>query len=133
MISSGEYRNLVPSKLVKAGLKKEEAEIFCRFAQAVRFASVDEAVKQGSTYDLCYCNSGAEGFDKDRHYIFLRDHEDHTLLVAANFSTKEARMKITIPDHAFEWMEIPITESFHPGSTIEITVPPMDGAVIQLV
>lgn len=133
LISTGEYKTLTPSRLVKAGLKKEEAEIFCRFAQAVRFASVDEAIKKGTSYDLCYCNSSSDGFDKDRHYVFLRDHEEHTLMIAANFSTREAKMKIVIPEHAFEWMGIPITEEFHPGSVTEITVPPMDGAIIQLV
>ena len=133
LIASGEYKTLTQSKLVKAGLKKEEAEIFIRFAQAIRFAAKDEAVRKGSTYDLCYCNSGAEGFDKDRHHIFLRDHEEHTLLIAANFSQRECRMKITIPEHAFDWMGIPVSEHLHPGSTIEITVPPMDGTIIQLV
>lgn len=133
LIATGEYKTLVPSRLVKAGLKKEEAEIFCRFAQAARFASVDEAVRKGTTYDLCYCNSSSDGFDKDRHFVFLRDHEEHTLMIATNFSTREARMKITIPEHAFEWMGIPVTEALHPGSVTEITVPPMDGAIIQLV
>ncbi len=133
LIATGEYRTLVPSRLVKAGLKKEEAEIFCRFAQAIRFASADEAVRKGTTYDLCYCNASSDGFDKDRHFVFLRDHEEHTLMIAANFSPREAKMKITIPEHAFEWMGIPITEALHPGSVSEITVPPMDGAIIQLV
>ena len=133
LIATGEYKTLVPSRLVKAGLKKEEAEIFCRFAQATRFASVDEAIRKGTTYDLCYCNSSSDGFDKDRHFVFLRDHEEHTLMIAANFSTREAKMKITIPEHAFEWMGIPITEALHPGSVSEITVPPMDGAIIQLI
>ena len=119
--------------MVKAGLKKEEAQVFCRFAQAVRYAAEDEAIRKGSTYDLCYCNSSSDGFDRNRHYIFLRDHEEHTLLIAANFSDKEAKMKITIPDHAFEWMGIPITEALHPGSIIEVTAAPMDGAIIQLV
>lgn len=133
LIASGEYKNLNKTALVKAGLKKEEAEIFIRFALAMRFAASDEAVKHGTTYDLCYCNSGAEGFDKDRHYIFLRDYEDHTLLIAANFSNKEARMKIRIPEHAFEWMGIPVTDSLNPGTVIEVSVAPADGAIIQLV
>ena len=133
LIASGEYKKLNRTALVKAGLKKEEAETFIRFAQAMRFAAADEAVKQGTTYDLCYCNAGAEGFDKDRHYIFLRDYEEHTLLIAANFSNKEARMKIRIPEHAFEWMGIPVTASLNPGSVIEVTVSPADGAIIQLV
>ena len=99
LIETGEYRSLDPKKLVKAGLRKEEAEVFCRFAEAVRLAASDEAVRKGTTYDLCYCNMSSDGFDKNRHFVFLRDHEEHTLLIAANFSGQEARMKITIPDH----------------------------------
>lgn len=133
VISSGDYKSVSVSKLVKAGMKKEEAEIFVRFAKTIRFAAADEAVRKGTTYDLCYCNYGSEGFDKRRHFAFLRDHEDHTLLFAVNFSRQEAVMKLTIPEHAFEWMGIPVTEDMYPGMTIEMKVPPMDGGIIQLV
>lgn len=133
LIKSGEYRSGSVSKLVKGGLRKEEAEIFARFSEAVRLAASDAAIGKGTTYDLCYCNMSSDGFDKDRHFAFLRDYEDHTLLVAVNFSQYEAHMKLTIPEHAFEWMGIPITESMMPGKVIEVTVPPMDGKVIQLI
>ena len=133
LIASGEYKSTSKSKLVKAGLKPEEAEVFLRFAQTTRFASYDNAVGNGTTYDLCYCNSSSEGFDKNRHFIFLRDYEEHTLLIAANFSNHEAKMKIHLPDHAFEWMGIPITADLYPGKTIEIKVAPMDGTIIQLI
>lgn len=133
LIASGEYKSTSKSKLVKAGLKPEEAEVFLRFAQTTRFASDDNAVGNGTTYDLCYCNSSSEGFDKNRHFIFLRDYEEHTLLIAANFSNHEAKMKIHLPDHAFEWMGIPITADLYPGKTIEIKVAPMDGTIIQLI
>ena len=133
LIKSGAYRSGSVSKLVKGGLRKEEAEIFARFSEAVRLAASDAAIGKGTTYDLCYCNMASDGFDKDRHFAFLRDYEDHTLLVAVNFSQYEAHMKLTIPEHAFEWMGIPITESMMPGKVIEVTVPPMDGKVIQLI
>lgn len=133
LIASGEYKSTSKSKLVKAGLKPEEAEVFLRFAQTTRFASNDNAVGNGTTYDLCYCNSSSEGFDKNRHFIFLRDYEEHTLLIATNFSNHEAKMKIHLPDHAFEWMGIPITADLYPGKTIEIKVAPMDGTIIQLI
>lgn len=133
LIKSGEYRSGSVSQLVKGGLRKEEAEIFARFSEAVRLAASDAAIGKGTTYDLCYCNMASDGFDKDRHFAFLRDYEDHTLLVAVNFSQYEAHMKLTIPEHAFEWMGIPITESMMPGKVIEVTVPPMDGKVIQLI
>ncbi len=127
LIASGEYKSGSKSALVKAGLKKEEAEVFLRFTGILRFAANDPAVGKGSTYDLCYCNMYSEGFDINRHYAFLRDFQDHTVLVAANFSGQEARLKLVIPQHAFEWMELPVSEDFHPGSSIEITVPPKDG------
>ena len=133
VIQTGEYKTLDTGKLVKAGMKKEEAEVFCKFAAALRFAATDEAIRQGTTYDLCYCNMGSDGFDKNRHFAFLRDFEEHTLLIAANFSNQEAEMCLTIPEHAFEWMGIPVTEELHPGKCIKIKVPPMDGTVIQLV
>ena len=133
VIESGEYRTLDIKALVKAGMKEEEAKVFCRFASILRFAASDEAVCKGTTYDLCYCNMSSDGFDKHRHFVFLRDYEEHTLLVAANFSGQQARMKITLPEHAFEWMQIPVTDSLHPGTDIEVSVPPFNGTVITLI
>lgn len=131
-IASKAYEDLKLSTLTAAGMKKEEAEIFCRFAQAVRLASSDAAISMGTTYDLCYCNMSSDGFDKNRHFAFLRDHEEHTLLFAINFSDKTAEMKLVIPEHAFDWMGIPVTEKMYPGKVINVKVPPMDGTVIQL-
>ena len=133
MISSGAYKTLDAGKIAMAGLERGEAELFCRFAEAIRTAAADEAVRKGSTYDLCYCNMSSDGFDKNRHFAFLRDYEEHTLLIATNFSQYEAKMKLVIPEHAFDWMGIPVTEDLHPGKTIEVTVPPMDGVIVNLI
>ena len=133
MIASKGYLSTSVSGLVKAGLKKEEAETFLRFSKAIRFAAEDSAIRMGTTYDLCYCNMSSDGFDKNRHYAFLRDYEEHTLLIAANFSNHESVMKLIIPEHAFEWMGIPITEELHPGKVIDVTVPAMGGTIITLI
>ena len=133
LIASKGYLSPSVSGLVKAGLKKEEADTFLRFSKAVRLAAEDSAIRMGTTYDLCYCNMSSDGFDKNRHYAFLRDYEEHTLLIVANFSSHDSVMKLTIPEHAFEWMGIPVTEELHPGKTIEVKVPAMDGVVITLI
>ena len=133
IIRNKTYESLDTSELVKAGLTEDEAEIFTRFTQAVRLASSDKAVKKGTTYDLSYCNFSSDGFNKDRHYAFLRDYKEHTLLVAVNFSSVATTMKIMIPEHAFEWMEIETSEILYPGKTIEVTVQPYDGTVITLI
>lgn len=132
-IESGAYKSLDKKQLVKAGMKAEEADVFVKFAEATRFAASDPAINKGTTYDLCYCNMSSDGFDKNRHFAFLRDFEDHTILVACNFSSREANIKLTIPEHAFEWMEIPVTEDLYPGKTIEVNIAPMDAQKIVLI
>ena len=133
VIETGRYTSLNPEDIAKAGLTKEEAETFCRFAEATRLAASDLAVKEGTTYDLCYCNAGSDGFDINRHFVFLRDYQDHTILVASNFSTREAEMSIIIPDHAFDWMGIPVSEDLYPGKAIKVKVAPMDAAIVTLI
>lgn len=133
IIENGAYRSLDADALVAGGLERHEAETFVRFAKAVRMAATDPAVIKGTTYDLSYCNFSSDGFNKDRHFAFLRDYEDHTLLIAVNFSSSDAVMKIFIPDHAFEWMEISVSENLYPGKTIEVSVPAYSGTVITLV
>ena len=133
LIETAAYKTLDADKISEAGLDKDEAVIFCRFAEAIRLASSDEAVRQGTTYDLCYCNYDSEGFDRNRHFVFLRDHQDHTILIAANFSRHEAKMKINIPEHAFEWMGIPASEDIYPGKEIMLSIPPMDAEILTLI
>ena len=133
VIESGDYKSLDVKTLIKAGMKREEAEVFVRFAEATRLAASDPAVTMGTTYDLCYCNLSSDGFDKNRHFAFLRDHEDHTILFACNFSNREAHIRLTIPEHAFEWMEIPVTEDLYPGKVIEVVIPPYDAVKIVLI
>lgn len=133
VIESGDYKSLDVKALVKAGMKREEAEVFVKFAEATRLASSDTAVTKGTTYDLCYCNLSSDGFDKNRHFAFLRDYEDHTILFACNFSNRGAHIRLTIPEHAFEWMEIPVTDELYPGKIIEVDIAPYDAAKIVLV
>lgn len=132
VIAAGAYKSLKISDLVKAGMRREEAQVFVRFAKAIRFAAEDSAVRMGTTYDLCWCNYSSEGFDKHRHFAFLRDFDDHTILVACNFSDKDAHMSIRIPDHAFEWMEMPQTDTFNPQTPIEVEVPARDAVILNI-
>ena len=120
MIRNGSYRT------------PEADGFFSRFSSILRFAATDPAIVMGTTYDLCYCNFSSDGFDKDRHFVWLRDHEEETLLIAANFSGRDADMKIRIPEHAFEWLGMPFTESLNPDRTLRIHVPAMDGVVLRL-
>lgn len=132
LVKSKAYKTLDINKITEVGLSKTEAIAFCKFAETIRYARSENAINKGTIYDLCYSNLGANGFDKDRHFIFLRDCEENTLLIAANFSKKEANMQIKIPHHAFEWMGIPINEELNLDKIIEVNVAPMGGTIIKI-
>ena len=121
------------TKLIDAGLDEGEADLLCKFAGLTRLAASDPAITSGTTYDLNYCNVCSDGFNKDKHFAFLRDYEEHTLLVVANFSGTDAGMRLTIPEHAFEWMEIAISDTLYPGMPIDVHVPSRSYTIITLI
>lgn len=113
-------------------LSHDEQETLEFYRKALRFASEDDAVSKGTVYDLCYCNSSSDGFNPDRHFAFLRDYEDETILFVCNFSKVDADMKISIPEHAFNWMKMPETGELNHNSPISVHVNAMNGAIIKL-
>lgn len=98
-----------------------------RFSHLTSSASASEAVTEGGTYDLGFCNLPSDGFDQNRHYLFLRHFRDEILLVAANFSASDANISVLIPAKAFEWMGIA-----HDDMTVKVHVRAYDGSVTRL-
>ena len=66
----------------------------------------EKAVSEGKTFDLMYANEANEGFDNNRLFAFLRSFGNTTLLVVANFGEAEAHVRVNIPAHAFDYMEL---------------------------
>ena len=131
VIHKGVYKDFDTVALSGAGLSPEETMVFCRYARALRFAGSDDAIRRGMVYDLCYCNAASPGFDKRRHFAFLRDFKEETLLFAVNFSSEPAAMELAIPPHAFEWLELPQTKMLNPTTPIRINVPAFGGTMYR--
>lgn len=116
----------------KDALAPEEESMLDTYRKALKFAAEDNAVSKGTVYDLCYCNYASDGFNPDRHFAFLRDFEDETLLIVCNFSKNDADMKISIPEHAFNWMKMPESEMFNHTTPVSVHVPATNGVIIKL-
>lgn len=116
----------------KEALAPEEETMLDTYRKALKFAAEDNAVSKGTFYDLCYCNYASDGFNSDRHFAFLRDFEDETLLIVCNFSKNDADMKISIPEHAFNWMKMPESEEFNHTTPVSVHVPATNGVIIKL-
>lgn len=116
----------------KEALAPEEETMLDTYRKALKFAAEDNAVSKGTFYDLCYCNYASDGFNPDRHFAFLRDFKDETLLIVCNFSKNDADMKISIPEHAFNWMKMPESEEFNHTTPVSVHVPATNGVIIKL-
>lgn len=60
------------------------------------------AFARGGSWDLCYCQRESDGFDRRRHFAFLRYDESDCWLVFCNFSDRPAGVRIRIPEEAAE-------------------------------
>ena len=109
-------------------LATEETAVLERYRAALKLA-LDPSVSEGLTYDLCYCQSTADGFDPDRHFAFLRHSDGRTMLFCCNFSGSAARLRIRIPQHAADYLGLGCT--FSPDG-ISLTVSPYDYSVIVI-
>lgn len=83
--------------------EKALADIYSRI---MNFARTDKTVS-GQSYDLMYANPHSASFNPDRQYAFLRRSGRQLLLVVVNFDSLDRNIKLNIPEHAFEYLNLP--------------------------
>lgn len=113
-------------------LTDKEKSTLEKYKEALNLASRDRAVSEGSTYDLCYYNYSSDGFDKKRHFAFLRDFEEETLLIICNFASHDSTIDLLIPRHAFDWLGMSETSELSPDKPIRVEVPAFGAKVIKI-
>ena len=99
--------SLIHGFLSRRQLTAEEKNLEAIYKKLLNIAITEKAVSDGEFFDLMYVNPTSEFFDSARQYAFLRKYKNETLLVVANFSDTEADVKINIPQHAFDYLNLP--------------------------
>lgn len=126
-------------------MTKEEKALEKIHQQILNIAINEEAVN-GKFYDLMYVNPWSEDFNSDRQYAFLRRGKDSLLIVVANFSDEKADIKVNIPQHAFEYLNVKEGEydavalfgkvkskiNLSSDSKLPLTIQPQSGIVIKV-
>ena len=74
-------------------------EVLKRYREILSHLS-EPAFSEGGNWDLGYCNGDSAGFDRSRHFAFLRYDNCSCYLVVCNFSDKALSADIRIPDEA---------------------------------
>lgn len=87
-------------------LNNDEKRLRSFYRQLLTMANQEKAVSEGEFFDLMYCNMQSWQFNSNQQYAFLRKADNELLLVVVNFSDKQIRCGVMIPQHAFNYLEI---------------------------
>ena len=71
------------------------------YDKIINIARSEKAVTDGVSFDLMYANG-----DTTQQYAFLRKAGSEAILVVANFSDQPTTMDVTIPAHAFDYLNL---------------------------
>ena len=90
----------------RSELSTEQLQLEKDYRTILNICNSEKAVSEGKTFDLMYANEANEDFDSNKMFAFLRSFGNTTLLVVANFGEAEAHVRVNIPAHAFDYMEL---------------------------
>ncbi len=82
---------------------REERMLEAVYAKVLNVATNEQAVAECEFYDLMYANSHIGS----NLYAFLRKYGNEVLLVVANFSSERSECDVNIPEHAFDFLDMP--------------------------
>lgn len=77
------------------------------YSQVLHICNSEKAISEGTFFDLMYVNLQNPDFSPHSNFAFLRHYGDETLLIAVNFANDSCRIKVNIPDAAFDMMKLP--------------------------
>lgn len=106
----------------------------------------ERAIRTGRFFDLMYVNYDNPSLNPHRQYTFLRSAAGETLVIAVNFGDTSADLRIRIPEHAFEVLNLPqgecmatdiltgntMRKTFSPDSTFDTFIGAYDAVVWKI-
>lgn len=120
----------------------EEAELSRLYSKVLNIANTEKAIGEGYFFDLMYVNEHIAS----RQYAFMRKAGNELLFVVANFDSEKAALTVNIPDHAFNFLQIPrktvkatdllsdktVEARFASESTISVEVEPFGCVILKM-
>ncbi|MBR5748361.1 MAG: alpha-amylase family protein [Prevotella sp.] len=82
-------------------LTAQEKRLKAVYDKVISIATTEKAVLQGASFDLMYVNGRY-----NHEYAFIRKEGAEVLLVVANFAEANQTVSITIPGHAFDFLDM---------------------------
>lgn len=91
---------------VSHNLNADEQKLAILYDKILSIASTERSIGEGEFFDLMYVNPDLA----QKQYAFIRKAGDEMIFVISNFATEKVACKVNIPDHAFDFLNIPHAE-----------------------
>lgn len=118
-------------------LTDEQKKIYSIYQRVLTLCNEEEAISNGVFFDLMYANQNGWRFNEHKQYAFMRKHHRELLLVVVNFDHQSVDIAINIPSHAFDYLQIPQTDTYQAtdlltGRTEEVSLLPYKALEISM-
>lgn len=128
-------------------LNEEEKNIRRFYVSLLNLCNNEKAIAKGEFFDLMYANQGSWQMNEHKQYAFFRKYEKELLLIVCNFDEISSRISINIPEHAFNYLNIPQrgefstrelltgkneTLNFSPTKPVTVEVPAWGGKILKI-
>ena len=84
-------------------LTKPEKSLNSQYERLLRLVNSEAALREGASFDLMYVNPQLA----QSQFAFLRKAEQQLVLVVANFDRNATTCQVVMPQHAFDFMQLP--------------------------
>lgn len=91
-------------------LTDKEKHLYGIYRSILSLCNEEKAIIQGSFFDLTYANINGWRFNAHRQFAFLRKYNNELLICLANFDPADAHIAVNIPQHAFNFLNIPVLD-----------------------
>ena len=88
-------------------MNHKEKTIHNFYRKLLNLCNEEKCISRGEFFDLMYANINGWQMNEHKQFVFLRKCEDEALLIAVNFSDISMRIAVNIPEHAFEYLQMP--------------------------
>ena len=93
-------------KFNSAKLTAGEKKLRKLYQKVLLLCNKEDAISEGSFFDLMYVNYDNPDFNAHRQFAFLRRGKKTLLVIVVNFSSRPVSVKVNIPAHAFSVMAL---------------------------
>lgn len=129
-------------------LTEDEVALRQYYSRVLFLCQKEPAISQGTFFDLMYANPDSPSFDGNQVFTWLRKEGNTLLLLAVNFAKEAREVTIRIPEHAFQYLGLPIANErkvrdllsndtfalpLAPGAPVSFSIPAQGGRIMKYV